>query len=517
MFPIYSLDDARAYEDSILKGDDSLTAAAMDNAGRAIASELLKDFKELGDWPEAARILILGGKGLNSGDAFVACEAIRETYPNLHVTLVSSVGQDSLNPIALKVLERLKAGMADRMNILSVEEFLAQQQSTYDVVMDGLYGLGFRPPLRENISQLLQRVKSAPGIRLRVSIDLPSGMGEETDSNTFRADLTYIPGVAKAPVFETRNKDYVGRIRFLEIEPFLDQPLSAGDSPCLASRYAHKSLNTIRSAQSDKRSFGHSLIIAGSSRMPGAAIMSTMGALQAGAGLVTSCCPASVTPHIAARVPEAMWRPLPVTPEGSFDLETVRIISQSSVKADAVLIGPGLITDRATVFALSRIIREIHLPMVIDASALTQDIMSAVLGRPLNAGPVILTPHLGEFQRISGIKSENIDDAALLAFSSKYRVTTILKGHPNLVTDGKRVVRAPVGGPLLARGGAGDILAGMLTCLLSQDPDSPLEAAIKAVCWHGAAADSLARESGATAVKTTDLLPHLATSLRASD
>jgi NAD(P)H-hydrate epimerase len=515
MYPIFSLVDARAYEDSILKGDPGLTAAAMANAGRAIGSELLLDYKELGEWPEKAHILILGGKGLNSGDAFVACEAVRESVPGLQVTLVLSVEEASLNPIAGEVLERLKSGMGNNLQVISVEAFLAQDNCTYDVVLDGLYGLGFLPPLRENIFQLLQQVNQMESIRLRVSIDLPSGMGEETDPNTFRADLTYIPGVAKAPVFKSQNASYVGRIRFLDIDPFLDQDVPEGSTFCLASRNSHKALNKIRAAHSDKRSHGHCLIIAGSTQMPGAAMMATMGALQAGAGLVTTCAPMTVTTHIAPRVPEAMWRPLPLTPEGGLDVETVRIVSQSAAKADAVLIGPGLVLDRPSIFSLSRIIREVHLPMVIDASALTQDIISAVIGRPLNAGPVILTPHMGEFQRISGTKASTVDQSSLLEFSRKYRVTTVLKGNPNQITDENKVIAAPVGGPVLARGGSGDILSGMITCLLAQTPDDPAGAAVKAVCWHGAAADSLARESGAVAVKTTDLLGHLASSLRA--
>ncbi len=515
MYPIFSLVDARAYENSILKGDSVLTADAMANAGRAIGSELLLDYKELGEWPATAKILILGGKGLNTGDAFVACETIRESIPGLQVTLVLTVEESSLNPIAGEVLDRLKADMGERLGIISIKDFLSLDEACFDVVLDGLYGLGFSPPLRQNVAGLLEQVNSMDSIRLRISIDLPSGMGDATDPNTFRADLTYIPGVAKAPVFEKENAAFVGRIRFLEIEPFLHQAIGEEDEFCLASRRAHTSINRVRAAQSDKRSYGHCLIIAGSTQMPGAAMMSAMGALQAGAGLVTTCAPMNVTTHIAPRVPEAMWRPLPLNQEGGFDIEAVRIVTHAAVKADAILLGPGLVLDRATVFVLSRIIREIHLPLVIDASALTQDVISAVLGRPLFAGPVILTPHLGEFHRISVSKLSEVDSNTLMSFSRKFRVTTVLKGNPNLISDGNRVIAAPVGGPVLARGGAGDILSGMITCLLAQNPDTPLDVAVKAVCWHGAAADALARESGAIAVKTTDLLPHLASSLRA--
>ncbi|MEX0331363.1 MAG: NAD(P)H-hydrate dehydratase [Puniceicoccaceae bacterium] len=517
LYPILSIEAARAFESSILGDDAGKTAAAMENAGRAIGEALLKDFTEITTWPEAPRVLLLGGKGLNTGDALVACGVLNEAHPGLQAVLVQTVPSSEYSPIAAAALERLQAAMGERLQLVTSEAFLEQAEAPFDVVIDGLYGHGFRPPLREEASALLQAVNDRTSIALRVAVDLPSGLGEAADENAFVTDITYVPGVAKAPCFDKANANLVGRIRFLEIDPFLEPKATDGHLEYVGSPRAYKVLNKARSAQTDKRDYGHCLILAGSSQMPGAALMATLGALNAGAGLVTTLAPATVATQIASRVPEAMWRPLPVTHDGGLDVETVRIVAQAASRAQVMLIGPGLVLDRATVFTICRVVRETHIPLVLDASALTQDIVAAVLGRPLSAGPVIITPHVGEFARMHGIKDIPNPIEEMVRFSQKYRTVTVLKGSPTYVSDGKKLIAMPVGGPVLARGGAGDILSGMLSSLLAQNPANPLEVALQAIAWHGAAGDCLARDRGVIAVHTTEMLPCLSESLRARD
>jgi NAD(P)H-hydrate epimerase len=345
-------------------------------------------------------------------------------------------------------------------------------------------------------------------------VDLPSGIGEAREPDAFVADFTYIPGVPKGPALETGNTDFTGRIRFLEIDPFKRADKAEEQGLGLVSPHYFRRLRGLRSATSDKRTFGHCIVLGGSREMPGALMMSVLGSLHAGAGLVTAAFPTSMAERVAGTIPEAMWRPLPVKSGGGFDVEAVRLVSQLVSRADALLIGPGMVMDRATTFAVCRIVRECKLPVVVDASALTQDVLAAVVGRPLTAGPVILTPHWGEFNRISGIRFDDISDASICEFSRKYRLLTILKGSPNRITDGNRTFILPAGGPVLARGGSGDILSGMLVTLLAQMPEEPLEAALNAVSWHGAAADALAREKGSVAVRTTEILPYLGKTLR---
>lgn len=515
LYPIHPISSARSYEASVLENDSEKTAAAMANAGKAIGEAIHADFGELGEWPESASVLVLAGKGLNAGDAFIAVSTLHARQPGLEVTIVTTADESDLNPLAAEALASLKQSLGTALCILTVPEYLDAETKLVDVVIDGLYGLGFKPPLRKEPAALLKQVNARTDIRLRASVDIPSGIGEEADPDSFVANFTYIPGVAKEPCFKTDDTPLLGRIRFLEIDPFRGQPAGEELRHFVLSPTCHKSLNRIRPSHSDKRTFGHCLVLAGSTRMPGAAVLATRAALQAGAGLVTTLAPASVATHLASAIPEAMWRPLPLTPDGGLDVEAVRNVSSLASKAQAILIGPGMVLDRSTVYAICRIIRETPLALVLDASALTQDVVAAVMGRPLTAGPVILTPHRGEYARMLGLNEDPQDNEGLLAFTRKYRVITVLKGSPTIICDGQKLIHAPVGGPVLGRGGAGDVLAGMILTLLAQDSSDPLAAVLRAVAWHGAAADSLARESGAEAVRTTDLLDHLAPSLRA--
>ncbi|MFO7726092.1 MAG: NAD(P)H-hydrate dehydratase [Oceanipulchritudo sp.] len=514
-YPLFSIEEARFYETSILENDSGRTATAMEAAGRAIGAQILADYEEIRPWPASPLIWVLGGKGLNTGDALVACERLHETLPGLRVKLVTTAPEEDWNPLAKEVLDRLGTRLGEAFGTCPAEAFVAADPEGGDVVIDGLYGLGFRPPLKEPVAALLKAVNQRGDIRMRVAVDIPSGIGETADENCFRADFTCIPGVAKAPAFAPAHAGAVGRIRFLEIEPFLRQEgKAAAGQTLVASPSLYQEINTIRPAGSDKRSFGHGLVLAGSPGMPGAAIMAVMGALGAGAGLVTGLVPASVSGGAAGVLPEAMWQPMPIRTGGGLDVGTVGLVSELSGKASAILIGPGLNTDRSTSFVVCRIVRETPLPVVLDASALTHEVVSAILGRRLDAAPVVLTPHRGECARLLGKNEDPDDEAALLRFCQKYRVVMVLKGSPTLVCDKERCIRVPAGGPVLARGGSGDILAGMLLTLLGQEPGDALRAALRAVTWHGAAADSLARESGAVAVRTTDLIGHLSTSLR---
>jgi hydroxyethylthiazole kinase-like uncharacterized protein yjeF len=515
IYPIYQISSAREYEASVLQEDSARTAAAMASAGRAIGEAIHADFREQGEWPDTPRVLVLAGKGLNAGDAFIACSTLLKRLPGLKVTVVATADEADLNPLTANALSALRESPGVAFKSLSISAYLEAEPEPVDVVIDGLYGLGFKPPLREEPAALLKQVNARSDISLRAAVDIPSGIGESADRDAFVADFTYIPGVAKEPCFDPENAAFCGRLRFLEIEPFLTQPSTDEQIQFVLSQNAHKSLNRYRPSVSDKRSFGHCLILAGSARMPGAAILATRGALQAGAGLVTTLTPANIATHLASAVPEAMWRPLPLTPDGGIDVEAVRNVSSLAAKAQAILIGPGMMLDRSTVYSICRIIRESPLAVVLDASALTQDVVAAVMGRPLTSGPVVITPHRGEYARILGMKEDPRDNDGLLAFTKKYRVTTVLKGSPTIICDGQQLIYAPVGGPVLARGGAGDILSGMILTLLAQDTSNPLGAVLKAVAWHGAAADSLARESGAVAVRTTQLLDHLSPSLRA--
>lgn len=509
-FPLHETASARAYERSRLV-DESAIESAVAAAGAAVATALYDDYREVREWPAEPRLLILCGKGLNAADAVVACAGLAERLIGLRVCLVKGCEGEDWHPLLEAAYRRLEALLGDRLE--QAKPGNALPEGPLDVVIDGLYGLNFRAPVRPEIRELLQQVEALPSVGLRVAIDLPSGIGDTIDPSAFVADFTYVIGVAKKTAFSRAARAHVGRVRFLPLEIF--SPDGTASSEHIVNPAVFKRLPALRPVHADKRSFGHGLILAGSLSMPGAAQMATLGALQAGIGLVTTLAPIEVATAVSSAAPEAMWRPVPLNREGGVGVETVQVASALASRAQAMLIGPGLPVDRSTRFTVARLVRESPLALILDASALFPEVLSAVSARPASAGPVILTPHLGEWDRFmrGPDVSEEIGEA-LRQFSLKYRVTVLLKGAPSLIAHDGELLYSPVGGPVLSRGGSGDVLAGIVLALLAQTPREPLEALCRAVTWHGAAADALAREKGQNAVRTTDLLNFLSPVLR---
>jgi NAD(P)H-hydrate epimerase len=352
---------------------------------------------------------------------------------------------------------------------------------------------------------LLARVNASTTIRFRAAVDLPSGVGETNARTIFRADFTYATGIVKRPVLSPRVSTSVGRLRYLDLGFFTVAgvaDLGPGSASPATERILTlevlKPLAQLRSSQTDKRTFGHVLIVGGSRSYPGAVVLAARAALRSGAGLVTAFVPATLAPEYAAAHPEAMWVGCPETPKGGLAAGTVDLISERLPRASALLIGPGMGAEPEVLATIQAIVRNTNnLPVVLDADALRAEIVELVKERPF-----IGTPHAGEFERI----------APKLFVDGKFVAphgVLVLKGPLTRVTDGKTIYHSPFGGPVLARGGSGDLLAGLIGGLLAQQPADPLRAAIQGVVWHGRAADLLARARGQVAVEISELLEQL--------
>lgn len=261
-------------------------------------------------------------------------------------------------------------------------------------------------------------------------------------------------------------------------------------------------LCVLRQPRTDKRDYGHLLVVGGSRGYPGAVLMSVLAALRSGVGLVTALVPESLAAAYAARAPEAMWVAWPETPGGGLALEGLSQFRSRLGRATAVVMGPGLGTDPETLALAVEIAGLCPVPVVLDADALQEKVLGAV------KAPRILTPHAGEFARISR-------GADLRGFCGKTGATVILKGPVTRIASGSGPVHHSFfGGPVLARGGSGDLLAGLAGGLLAQSPSEPMLAACRAAVWHGLSADLLARARGQTAVSVTQLLDFLPQALR---
>lgn len=235
--------------------------------------------------------------------------------------------------------------------------------------------------------------------------------------------------------------------------------------------------------------------------------MSVAAALHGGAGLVSAFVPESIAPAMAARWPEAMWVGCPETPDGGIAMESGLLIRRRLERASALLVGPGLGRESETMALIADLLGDTTLPLVLDADALQKDLVET------GDSARILTPHQGEFERISG--GGGVEQLRQAPFGAS--TVTVLKGAVTRIGYGDTIWHGLHGGPELARGGSGDLLAGLIGARLAAQPQDPLTAAAQGVVWHGLAAASMARRRGETALTTTALLTELNHVLREED
>ena len=503
--PVLSCQEAQAFEAGYFGGDEAKEWPAMQRAGAGVARALLRDAQEIGGFPPGGRILVLAGKGHNGGDALIAARALLEAHPEAKAEVVFVFGQRELRPLAARAWQELAHLGRDRVEARAAGDFQADSaRRSYAVVLDGVFGFQFRPPVPPDVASLFRHVAGLR-VALRAAVDLPSGLVDAAARgvDAFQADFTYATGCVKAPAVNGLNADFVGRLRYIDLGFF------GADSPAARLRVLTPDvlapLASLRRAESDKRTYGHVMILGGSRQYPGASLMTVLGALRSGAGLVTAFVPESLAAAFAARAPEAMWVGLPETPDGGLALEGHGLVREKLGRADALVIGPGMGRERETLALIGEIVATASVPLVLDADALQPEIVRR------GTTPRVLTPHLGELRRI-------LEGDDLYASAGGQASVVILKGRLTCVTTdgGRSGYYSPFGGPVLARGGSGDILAGITGTMLAQTPGEPASAACRAVVWQGLAADALARDHGQVAVQATQLLDYLAAALRDS-
>ncbi len=510
--PVLTCAEAKAWETRVLP-DEAAEWAAMQQAGQAIAQAILEDFKEVGGLPAKARVLALTGKGHNGGDALLVARAILADRPEARAVVVLCFGADELRPLAGRALDWLKCDAPGRVELVPAAPALAAGES-YALCLDGIFGFQFHAPMDADTAALIAQVNSHAGIKFRAAVDLPSGVGETNATTIFRADFTYATGVVKKSVLSPRVTNSVGRLRYLDLGFFKtahpeDSPYPVGrvvpDEPSSSERILTTQilapLGELRASQTDKRTFGHLFVVGGSRSYPGAVVLAVRAALRSGTGLVTAFVPERLAADYAARHPEAMWVGCPETATGGLARGTMALIRERIARATALLIGPGIGAEAETLSWVADLVGEVAVPLVLDADALRPEVIVRV-----KAKPFIGTPHAGEFQRIA---PELFADGQFTAPQG----VLVLKGPMTRVTDGKVIYHSPFGGPVLARGGSGDILAGLTGGLLAQKPDDLVLAACRGVVWHGRAADLLARARGQVAVEISEILEQLGPAL----
>ncbi|MGH7939135.1 MAG: NAD(P)H-hydrate dehydratase, partial [Chthoniobacterales bacterium] len=385
------------------------------------------------------RCIVFAGKGHNAGDTFVAARRLAEKGWEIEPWLLYP--EQELSALTSRKLSQLR-GVSS-----------AKNGSRLTIVLDGLLGLGAKPPLREPIRGACREVNALRESARVVAIDLPTGLdgdSGEADADCVIADFTMTVAAAKGGLLADGATNFVGR---LEVIPLNELRLE-GEFAEVATPEALRPLLPRRRFSAYKNQFGRIGILAGSRGFTGAAVMSSLGALRGGAGLVELFVLEEIYPILAAAVaPEVMVKPV----ENYADLLDEPI--------DVWAVGPGL--GKAHREEILTLIREAKQPMVVDADGLNILAEKIEILRQMR-GPRLLTPHPGEMKRL--FPDEKGSRAEIAAkFCEEYAVTLLLKGSRTIVLEREHPLSYnTTGNPGMTAGGMGDILTGVCGALLGQ-------------------------------------------------
>ena len=484
----------------------------MENAGLAVAEYVEESFfdPDHGSGLFGRRIVILIGPGNNGADGFVAGRHLaREGAAVTAVLCAKRKTPDPKRRLAEEAGVSILDGTTD-----SGGETLTQKLATTDLVIDAVLGTGASRPVSEPLSALLFSViEVAVPV---VALDLPTGLDSDTgnfDIAGLPADVTLHLGYPKLGPAIAAGTAPTGEVVTLDIGiPFgLDSHVKTELlTPDLAA-----SLQTERPTDGHKGTFGTTLVIGGSRDYIGAITMAGDAATRSGVGLAYVATPEPVYRLVAGDVPEAIYRALPVSADGEVEPSAaVRTALELVGRANSVVIGPGLGQTPATSEFLSILLSQIadEIPLVLDADALNILSKSHRWWERLE-NQAILTPHPGEMGRLMGITAAGVQQDRVkvaLEAAKKFDKVVVLKGAATLIAapDGQLMV-SPWVNSGLAKGGSGDVLAGLVGGLLAQQPENVFEMASLAVFVHGYAAEAARDELGETGMRATDVSDRL--------
>lgn len=454
-------------EFAILKGASSETF--MENAGIAIAKHCA----------DHEIVWLLCGKGNNAGDAYAAGVQLLQKGCSVHAYRLFPLEESSA--LCQKMHNRFVAAGG------KVDLFVPKRGCFHEkrgVILDGLLGTGFKGKVESPLYAIIEEAnRSCLPI---FSIDIPSGLNADTgdvETVAIHASLTLCLGIPKVGFFLKQGKDYTGTVSYLDF----GLPVEAMDSikplACLLDEKEVSQLLPQITPTRHKYEAGYVLAVAGSSRLKGAAALSSFAALRAGAGMVRLFYPSDAFLELPYEVVSC-----PI--EGG----NIKPLLKETARAKALLIGPGLGTSKEVHALVKKILKNVILPCVIDADALDP-------GVPFPKGS-ILTPHRGEALRL-------VPKGDFQRYVDENQITLVLKGAPTWIFHPKETPLICLrGSPGMATAGSGDVLTGIIAALLSQGL-KPRQAAVLGAYLHGIAGEKAAEKLTPYCMVASDLFTYL--------
>ncbi len=474
------------------------TILLMENAGRELARVLQSKFDL-----KSKTILIFAGTGNNGGDGFVlarhlstSCKAIKVILvgdPNKLRTEITRQNWFAIKNMDFSIQIQIIRDSSDFLDLgIEKEEF---------IIVDALLGTGVQGKIREPIASGIKLINSS-NVK-KISIDIPSGMNPDTGEISdiaVKSDITVTFHKIKKGLL--KNKLYSGELITVEIgiPPEAEFIVGPGDLRLILKG---------RPSESHKGDFGKVLVIggAGGEYYSGAPALSGLAAIRTGADLVNLAAAKSISNVIRGYSPDLIVRDLPGDHLSEKALKTLNPLLEW---ASAVIIGPGLGTDPETLETILLLLKKIHslkVPVLVDADAIKAMANDNTI---LSGIPAVITPHFGEYKILTGIDLSKINDSlerlkTVHKSAKELGITLLVKGKEDFISDGIHAKINRTGTPAMTVGGTGDVLSGIVGCLLSQN-FLPFRAANAGAFINGLAGEFAEKARFGPHITASDLL-----------
>jgi len=475
----------------------------MENAGRSVYSAI----KALYSYPlEDAAAVVIAGKGNNGGDGLVVARYLSQDVEELFVYLVGKKADLKGSPLRnLEILERMGVEVIE---IDEVDEEIEESILGADVIVDAIFGTGFRGKAEGIYAELIDAINASDAFI--ASVDIASGVNSksgEVFDDAVIADVTVTMAFPKTGHFLYPGKLFTGKLVVADIG--IPRNIAEGRIKRVTVEEDDvREILPVRLGHEHKGDVGRVLVIAGSRGFTGAASLTSLASMRMGAGLTYLAIPESLNPILEAKVTEVITLPVAEV-DGSISEEAIDGLLGG--KYDGIAIGPGLSRKESAVKAVSRLLEKYRGPLVIDADGVwaLKGRLDLLRNREI---PAILTPHPGELGHLLDLSPDEVDRNRMeiaVEFAVKHGVILVLKGAPTVIgTPGGFLWINTTGNPGLASGGTGDVLTGMIVSLLAQGVP-PVESAIAGVYLHGLAGDLAAADLSEYSLMAGDLLDYI--------
>ena len=475
----------------------------MENAGSNSAEVIKRRFDV-----SSAAVTVLAGTGNNGGDGLVVSRKLIDKGANVTTFILGD--RSSLSPETERnagILEKI----TDQLYFTdpTIDTELGEALRGSDLIIDALFGIGIQGPVRSRYLDLFDAINSSKATI--IGLDLPSGLPADTsepEGACINADLTITMGFLKRSNLLFPARSYCGDIEVVSVGYPNELIHEHGAGLMLTDDSMVSDLLPQRKPESHKGHFGRLLIVAGSPGMTGAATLAASAGIRSGAGLVYLAVPESLNPVLETKLTETITIPVPGN-GGHFSPESLNSIRKAQENKDAIIIGPGLSTEKGVVEFTVKLVQDLRKPTVLDADGLNALAQENKTDLPQET---VLTPHPGELGRLIDRSPQKIDKQRMdiaPEVANRMGVVLVLKGVPTVVASpsGRSFVTdCPNSG--LAKGGSGDVLTGLIGSFLAQGL-SPLHSAIVSTWIHCRAGMAAAEKLDTASMTPTDVIENL--------